>query len=91
MYGTVQSSGPRVSEEDERRHFEDQEKVKRDSLVSAVEDKIRRQLAQTLETSQVVEMGRRGMGVHQLRLLGVHQLRLLGDGTSVGGGGGGGT
>eukprot|EP00731_Ephydatia_muelleri_P029852 Em0021g375a len=52
IYGSVQSSGPRVSEEDERRHFEEQEKVKRDSLVSAVEDKIRRQLTQALETSQ---------------------------------------
>ena len=48
-----------MSEEDERRHFEEQEKVKRDSLVSAVEDKIRRQLTQALETSQVAEMGKK--------------------------------
>ena len=55
IYGTVQTA--RVSEEEERRHFEEQERAKRDSLVSAVEDKIRRQLKQTLETSQVLGSG----------------------------------
>ena len=42
-----------VSAEEERRHFEESKRIERQSLESAVEDKIRRQVKQVLDTAQV--------------------------------------
>ena len=42
-----------VSAEEERRHFEESSRIERQSLESAVEDKIRRQVKQVLDTAQV--------------------------------------
>ena len=42
-----------ISEEEERQHFEESERIKRQSLESAVEDKIRRQVKQVLDSAEV--------------------------------------
>ena len=42
-----------ISEEEERHHFEESERIKRQSLESAVEDKIRRQVKQVLDSAEV--------------------------------------
>lgn len=42
-----------VSAEEERRHFEESKRIERQSLESAVEDKIRRQVKQVLDAAQV--------------------------------------
>ena len=42
-----------ISEEEERRHFEESERITRQSLESAVEDKIRRQVKQVLDSAEV--------------------------------------
>lgn len=42
-----------ISAEEERRHFEESKRIERQSLESAVEDKIRRQVKQVLDTAQV--------------------------------------
>ena len=44
-----------ISAEEERRHFEESARIQRQSLESAVEDKIRRQVKQVLDTAQVGE------------------------------------
>lgn len=42
-----------ISAEEERRHFEESRRIERQSLESAVEDKIRRQVKQVLDAAQV--------------------------------------
>ena len=42
-----------VSAEEERRHFEESKRIERQSLESAVEDRIRRQVKQVVDTAQV--------------------------------------
>ena len=43
-----------ISAAEERRHFEESERIKRQSLETAVEDKIRRQVKQVLDAAQVL-------------------------------------
>ncbi len=42
-----------ISAEEERRHFEESERIKRQSMETAVEDKIRRQVKQVLDAAEV--------------------------------------
>ena len=42
-----------ISAEEERRHFEESKRIERQSLESAVEDKIRRQVKQVLDAAEV--------------------------------------
>ena len=49
----VGATSAAISAEEERRHFEESKRIERQSLESAVEDKIRRQVKQVLDTAQV--------------------------------------
>ena len=49
----VGAASAAISAEEERRHFEESKRIERQSLESAVEDKIRRQVKQVLDTAQV--------------------------------------
>ena len=49
----VGAANTAISAEEERRHFEESKRIERQSLESAVEDKIRRQVKQVLDTAQV--------------------------------------
>ena len=50
---TTLGASAAVSAEEERRHFEESKRTERQSLELAVEDKIRRQVKQVLDTAQV--------------------------------------
>lgn len=50
VLGTAAAS---ISAEEEERHFKESERIKRQSLETAVEDKIRRQVKQVLDSAQV--------------------------------------
>ena len=47
------SAAKAISAEDERKQIEEHERIKRQSLETAVEDKIRRQVKQVMDTAQV--------------------------------------
>lgn len=49
---TALGASAAISAEEERRHFEESKRIERQSLESAVEDKIRRQVKQVLDTAQ---------------------------------------